>query len=70
MEIKWRKDHEIVRIAGKVVDELRWRGAPELKVEQFVRMVKQHQYSVDKQLGGISYIPALDDTIAELRIKE
>ena len=65
-----RKDEEIVRLAGKVVDELRWKSAPEERIDQFVRILKQYKNLIELKVEGRSAIPQLEDALVELRIKE
>lgn len=66
----WRKPDEVVRLAQKVVDELRWNNATQSTIDQFERIVRLHKEYDEKQTVGRSMIPCLDDMITELKIRQ
>lgn len=66
----WRKPEEVVRLAQKVVDELRWSNATQSKIDQFERIVRLHKEYAEKQTVDRSMIPCLDDMITELKIRQ
>ena len=69
MEYPWMKAEEVVRLAQKVVDELRWNNATQRKIDQFERIVREHKRYIEKQIGGRSVIPCLIDEVERLKIK-
>jgi hypothetical protein len=69
MELPWMKSEEVVRLAQKVVNELRWDNEPQSKIDQFERIVREHKRYIEKQVGGRSVIPCLIDEVERLKIR-
>jgi len=64
-----RKAEDIIRLAGRVVDELRWNGAPDHEVDEFINIVKLQRKMHDMQIGSRSLIPQLEDKIIEFGLE-